>query len=55
MPAEVDRGNLHIIDYYLHLAITEHRAGYLASRPRYKSSESDFDIDTERREGWTYQ
>lgn len=42
-----DIGNLHVIDYYLYLALVgwRWRGGPIVD---------DFDIETERREGWAY-
>ena len=50
-----DIGNLHIVDYYLHHAIVLQKPIYLARRSRATVVfEPDFDIETERREGWAY-
>lgn len=50
-----DLGNLHVIDYYLHHAIVLQKPIYLARRSRATVVfEPDFDIETERREGWAY-
>ena len=43
-----DIGNSHIISYYLHLALLGFH--WQGSQP----APADFDIETERREGWAY-
>ncbi len=49
----IDIGNLHVIDYYLHKATYKQLTDRIeVSWPR--TYESDFDIETEQREGWAY-
>jgi len=47
----IDIGNLHVIDYYLHLARL--RVPYICTCPECVDA-ADFDIETEQREGWAY-
>ena len=60
-----DIGHLHVIDYYLHHALVLQRPIFLSSHLRpygdtcrpidLEQTITDFDIATERREGWAYQ
>jgi len=49
----IDIGNLHVIDYYLHRQFVQDR---LKKKGRWRgtASATDFDIETEQREGWAY-
>lgn len=52
-----DVGNLHVIDYYLHLTL-QHKPGWLDIIPRKLSynfanlSYRDLDLEEEHRDGW---
>jgi len=50
-----DIGNLHVVDYYLHLGML--RPNMWKEWPWYRQgleAPKDFDIETEQREGWAY-
>ncbi len=52
---KIDIGNLHVIDYYLRqVLLNRHRPiSYICTREEYIDT-TDFDIETEQREGWAY-
>ncbi len=52
----MDIGNLHVIDYYLHRALTAMRFAGVTTRmqrARFCIVTDEFDLETEQREGWS--
>jgi hypothetical protein len=51
MPQDI--GNLHVIDWYLWCEVRAAIADY-RPRPTRPLTDLEFDLETERREGWAY-